>query len=181
MFKAVAFRKSASSCKPGTVDALLTDLARLLRRRELLFIVMYKPSTEGLLNANYLVKGRGDESPSFVRAAHRSVLFDDIDIQPTSEKPLHRDSTRLSKREKGMIAGLILLAVLCIVFIVLFATASKGEKKPSHMPENKSKEWISASSGKCVRILGARYYMLHYSNLRSHALESCWIFKRGAF
>ena len=113
---------------------------------------MYKPSTDGLLNANYLVKGRGDESPSFVRAAHRSVLFDDIDIQPTSEKPLHRESARLSKREKWMIAGLILLAVLCIVFIVLFAKASRrGEKKPSHMPENKSKEWISASFGKCVR------------------------------
>lgn len=116
-----------------------------------MFVVMYKPSTEGLLNANYLVKGRGDESPSFIRAAHRSVLFDDIDIQPTSEKPLRRESARLSKREKWMIAGLILLAVLCIVFIVLFAKASKGEKKPRYMPENKSKEWISASSGKCVR------------------------------
>lgn len=116
-----------------------------------MFVVMYKPSTEGLLNANYLVKGRGDESPSFIRAAHKSVLFDDIDIQPTSEKPLRRESARLSKREKWMIAGLILLAVLCVVFIVLFAKASKGEKKPRYMPENKSKEWISASSGKCVR------------------------------
>jgi len=157
LFKVVGFWKSASSRKPGTVDdALVTDFARLLLKRELgLFIDMYKPSTQALINANYLVKGRGDESPAFVRAAHRSVLFDDIDIQPTSEKPLHRESSRLSKREKWMIAGLILLAVLCIVFIVLFAKASKGEKKPSLMPENKSKEWISVSSGKCVRILGA--------------------------
>lgn len=156
MFKAVDFRKNATSCTPGTVDALLTGFARSLRRSEHLFVVMYKPSTEGLLNANYLVKGRGDESPSFIRAAHKSVLFNDIDIQPTSEKPLRRESARLSKREKWMIAGLILLTVLCIVFIVLFAKASKGEKKPSHMRENKSKEWISASSGKCVRNPDAR-------------------------
>ena len=145
-----------TSCKPGTVAVLLTGFARLRRRRELLFKVMYKPSTEGLINGNYLERGRADESPSFIRAAHRSVLFDDIDIQPTNEKPLHRESAKLSKREKCMIAGLILLAVLCIVFIVLFAKASKEEKKPSHTPENTSREWISASSGKCVSILGAR-------------------------
>ena len=118
---------------------------------------MYKPSTKGLINGNYLERGRSDESPSFIRAAHRSILFDDIDIQPTSEKPLHRELARLSKREKCMIAGLILLGVLCIVFIVLFAKASKGEEKNSNTPENTPKEWISASSGKCVPILGARW------------------------
>lgn len=159
MFKTADFRKSATSCKPGTVVVLLTGFARLFRRRELLFIVMYKPSTEGLINGNYLEKRRGDESPRFIRAAHRSVVFDDIDIQPTSEKPLHRESARLSKREKWMIAGLILLAVLCIVFIVLFAKAAKGREKASQMPENKSKEWISAASGECVRILGVQQFI----------------------
>lgn len=147
-------------------------------------IVMYKPSTEGLINGNYLEPRRTDESPSFIRAAHRSVLFDDIDIQPTSEEPL-RKSARLSKREKCMIAALILLAALCIVFIVMFAKASKGEKKTSSTPDNAPKEWITASSGKRVPILGAQYFMLRYRasyrNFRSHALESYRIFKRGAF
>jgi len=45
-----------------------------------------------------------------------------------------------------MIAALIVLAVLCIVFIVMFAKASKGEKKTSSMPDNTPKEWITASS-----------------------------------
>lgn len=116
---------------------------------------MYRPNpTEGQVNANYkyLEKGRGDESPSFIRAAHRSVLFDDVKIQPTSEKPLHSKSG-LSKREKWMIAGLILLAVLCIVFIVLFATSGKEEKKKAReRPDNESKEWITLASGECILV-----------------------------
>lgn len=84
-----------------------------------------------------------------------------------------------------MIAALILLAALCIVFIVMFAKASKGEKKTSSTPDNAPKEWITASSGKRVPILGAQYFMLRYRasyrNFRSHALESYRIFKRGAF
>ncbi|XP_078374601.1 endothelin-converting enzyme homolog isoform X1 [Oculina patagonica] len=104
---------------------------------------MYKPQKEGLINnnANYIEKGRGDESPSFIRAAHRSIIFDDVEIQPTSEKPLYRKADGLSKREKWMIAGLILLAVLCIVFIVLFARAAKGEKETTtEEPKNESRE-----------------------------------------
>ena len=109
---------------------------------------MYKPQTEGLINANYIEKGRGDESPSFIRAAHRSVIFDDVEIQPTSEKPLYRRSDGLAKREKWMIAGLILLAVLCIVFIVLFATAAKGGEKTSGETGDESREHILVASGK---------------------------------
>ncbi|KAL9970072.1 hypothetical protein ACROYT_G022394 [Oculina patagonica] len=106
---------------------------------------MYKPPTEGLFNANYLEK-RGDESPSFIRAAHRSIIFDDVEIQPTSEKPLYRKSDGLTKREKWMIAGLILLGVICIVFIALFAKAAKGGKKTGEEPRNESKEWIIVAS-----------------------------------
>ena len=113
---------------------------------------MNKPPTEGLLNANYLEK-RGDESPSFVRAAHKSIIFDDVEIQPTSEKPLYRKSGGLSKREKWMIAGLILLAVLCIIFIALFAKAAKGGKKASEKPEKddrESRQQILMAAGKFV-------------------------------
>lgn len=112
---------------------------------------MYKPPTEGLINANYLVK-RGDESPSFIRAAHRSVICDDVEIQPTSEKPLYGKSDGLTKREKWMIAGFILLAVLCIVFIALFAKAAKRGEKTSQEQQYESKEWILVASGKCVHI-----------------------------
>lgn len=111
---------------------------------------MHNSPAEGLINANYLGK-RGDESPSFIRAAHRSVIFEDVEIQPTSEKPLYK-SDGLTKREKWMIAGLILLAVLCIIFIALFAKAAKAAKgggKASKDSKNQSKEWILVASGKC--------------------------------
>lgn len=108
---------------------------------------MNNSPAEGLINANYLGK-RGDESPSFIRAAHRSVIFEDVEIQPTSEKPLYK-SDGLTKREKWMIVGLILLAVLCIIFIALFAKATKGGEKVSKDSDNQSKEWILVASGKC--------------------------------
>ena len=127
---------------------------------------MYKPPTDGLINANYLERRRGDESPSFIRAAHRSVIFDDVEIQPTSEKPLYRKSDGLTRREKWMIAALILIAVLCIVFIVLFAKAAKEGGKGSEELQNESKEWILVASGKYVRI----YFCLNVlSNFCLHA------------
>ena len=95
--------------------------------------IMYHPTEykNDLVNSNCLHERQGDESPIIVRSLHRSTYFDDeVDIQPTSERPLRTSSHGLSKREKLMIAGLIFLGILLIVFIVLFA--SKGKPKESH-------------------------------------------------
>ena len=110
---------------------------------------MYRQSVSSenvdLLNSNYLHGKQADESPSFVRAAHRSVYFDDVEIQPSSEKPLSSPSSALSKREKIMIAVIVLLTILLIVFIVLFATKSGKEKSKETRP---SKAQISLAAGK---------------------------------
>lgn len=110
---------------------------------------MNEPTTKALINGNYNVeKRRGDESPSFIRSAHSSVFFSDVELQPTSEKPLYR-KTGLSKREKLMIAGIIFLVVLCIIFIALFAkAATKRKERQNEKLENESKEWVFAASGK---------------------------------
>lgn len=81
---------------------------------------MNDPTTKGLLNGNNTEKRRGDESPGFVGAVHTSGYPTDVEIQPTSEKPMYRP-TGSSKREMLMIAGLFLLLVLCILFIALYA------------------------------------------------------------
>lgn len=111
---------------------------------------MYRQTDDhdDLLNSNNILeKKRGDEeSPKFIRATHRSVIFDDVDIQPLSEKPLHPSSSRLSKREKCMIVAIVLLVILLIVFIVLYATkAAKGTTKEPQA----TKAWITLSAGKC--------------------------------
>ncbi|XP_022784781.1 endothelin-converting enzyme homolog [Stylophora pistillata] len=107
---------------------------------------MNDPTTKSLLNGTNTEKRRADESPSFVRAAHPSVYLTDVEIQPTSEKPLYRP-TGWSKREKLMIAGLIVLLVLCILFIALFAKAvSKKSDRKSEDVEKESIGWILAAS-----------------------------------
>ena len=107
---------------------------------------MYQPTVDqdDILNSNYLRKKQGDESPIIVRSVHRSTYFEDTELQPTSEKPLRSPSSGLSKREKLMIAGIILLVILLIVFIVLFAKAGKVKRKESQP----SKESIIIAAGK---------------------------------
>ena len=97
---------------------------------------MYRPTEEhdDLLNSNYLRKKQGNESPIIVRVVHRSTSFEDLDIHPTSGKPTHSLSSGLSKREKLLIAGIVLLTFLLIVFVVLFAKAGKGKREES-MPK----------------------------------------------
>ena len=116
------------------------------------FKVMYRPTEDhdDLLNSNYLHKKEGDESPTIVRGAHRSASFDDLEIQLTSEKPMHSSLSALSKREKLLIAGIVLLTVLLIVFIVLFAKAGKGKHREESKP---SKVSIILAAGKFIGIL----------------------------
>ena len=111
---------------------------------------MYQPTVDhdDLLNSNYLHKKQGDESPIIVRSVHRSTYFEECELQPTSEKPLGSSSSGLSKREKLMIAGIILLIILLIVFIVLFAKAGKGKHREQSKP---SKESIIIAAGKLIR------------------------------
>ena len=109
---------------------------------------MNDPTTKGLLNGNNTEKRRGDESPGFVGAVHTSGYLTDVEIQPTSEKPMYRP-TGLSKREMLMIAGLFLLLVLCILFIALYAKeALKKSDRKSEDEKNESIGWILAASGK---------------------------------
>ena len=122
---------------------------------------MYQPTVDhdDLLNSNYLHKKQaGDESPIIVRSVHRSTYFEDSELQPTSEKPLRSSSSGLSKREKLMIAGIILLIILLIVFIVLFAAkAGKGKREQS----KPSKASIIISAGKLIQC----QHGLSYSSL----------------
>ncbi|XP_058947428.2 endothelin-converting enzyme homolog [Pocillopora verrucosa] len=107
---------------------------------------MNDPTTKGLLNGNNTEKRRGDESPGFVRAVHTGGYPTDVEIQPTSEKPMYRP-TGLSKREMLMIAGLFLLLVLCILFIALYAkVALKKSDRKSDNEKNESIGWILAAS-----------------------------------
>ena len=121
---------------------------------------MYQPTVDhdDLLNSNYLHKKQaGDESPIIVRSVHRSTYFEDSELQPTSEKPLRSSSSGLSKREKLMIAGIILLIILLIVFIVLFAKAGNGKREQS----KPSKASIIISAGKLIQCV----HGLSYSSL----------------
>ena len=116
---------------------------------------MYRPADKGdqddLINSNHLDKKRGDETPIFVRAAHRSLYLNDVDheIQPSSEKPLNPTSSKLTKREKWMIAGIVLLTILLIIFIVLFAKAKGKQVMISESQSGKpSKASITLAAGK---------------------------------
>ena len=72
-----------------------------------------KAELDDLINANHLPNKKcGDESPVFIRNVHRSIYFEDVELQPTSVKPLPPPSSKLTKRENWMIVGIVFLAIL---------------------------------------------------------------------
>ena len=108
-------------------------------------------------NVPFVNSGSGDESPTFVRAAHKSLFLKDVAIQPSKEEPL-RPKSSFSKREKWMIVAVILLVILCLIFIVLFATSGKKG--------NDQREW-SCESPTCISLASGK------SNRCNHVPLGC--------
>ncbi|CAH3045511.1 unnamed protein product [Porites evermanni] len=107
-----------------------------------------KAELDDLINANHLPNKKcGDESPVFIRNVHRSIYFEEVELQPTSVKPLPPPSSKLTKREKWMIVGIVFLAILLIIFIALFAHANQARSRLIRISEHQpSKSWINLAS-----------------------------------
>lgn len=107
-----------------------------------------KAELDDLINANHLPNKKcGDESPVFIRNVHRSIYFEDVELQPTSVKPLPPPSSKLTKRENWMIVGIVFLAILLIIFVALFAHANQARSRLIRISEHQpSKSWINLAS-----------------------------------
>ena len=108
----------------------------------------HKSDPNDLINSNHFpYKIYSSESPSFDR--DRTFYFDDVELQPKNVTPLQSPVLKLTKREKWMILGIVLLVILLIIFIALFAHANEARSKPIRVSEHRpSKAWITLASGK---------------------------------